>query len=255
MKVKVESEKVVLKLNIQKTKIMASGPITSWQIHGETVETVSDFIFWGSTITADGDCSHDIKRRLLLGRKVMTNRDSIFKNRDITLSTKVNLSSVRSLSHVRLYVIPWITVRQASLSITNTRSSLRHTSIKSVMPSSHLIFCRPFSSCPQSLPETGTNGMWYRKGGRKFQTKDVRQTPSRVMIPMRHKRNLIKGKTDPTWSYLLSGSTKTMTYSSEPQFSSLQSLSCVWLFATPWTAAHQASLSINNSQFVQTRVH
>ena len=116
------------------------------------------------------------------------------------------------------------------------------------MPSTHLIFCRPFSSCPQSLPETGTNGMWYRKGGRKFQTKDVRQTPSRVMIPMRHKRNLIKGKTDPTWSYLLSGSTKTMTYSSEPQFSSLQSLSFVWLFATPWTAAHQASLSINNSQ-------
>ena len=91
MKVKEESEKVGLKLNIQKTKIMASGPITSWEIDGETVETVSDFIFLGSKITADGDCSHDIKRRLLLGRKVMTNLDSILKNRDITLSTKVCL--------------------------------------------------------------------------------------------------------------------------------------------------------------------
>ena len=91
MKVKVESEKVGLKLNIQKTKIMASGPFTSWQIDGETMETVSDFIFWDSKITADGDCSHEIKRRLLLGRKVMTNLDSIFKSRDITLSTKVQL--------------------------------------------------------------------------------------------------------------------------------------------------------------------
>ena len=89
MKVKEESEKVGLKLNILKTKIMASGPITSWQIDGETVETVSDFIFWGSKITADGDCSHEIKRCLLLGRKVMTNRDSILKSKDITLSTKV----------------------------------------------------------------------------------------------------------------------------------------------------------------------
>ena len=83
MKVKEESEKVGLKLNIQKTKIMASGPISSWQTEGETVETVSDFIFWGSQITADGDCSHEIKRRLLLGRKVMANLDSIFKSRDI----------------------------------------------------------------------------------------------------------------------------------------------------------------------------
>ena len=91
MKVKEESGKVGLKLNIQKMKIMASGPITSWQIHGETVETVSDFIFGGSQITADGDCSHEIKRRLLLGRKVMTNLDSIFKGRDITLPTKVCL--------------------------------------------------------------------------------------------------------------------------------------------------------------------
>ena len=91
MKVKEESEKVGLKLNIQKMKIMASGPITSWDIDGETVETVSDFIFGGSKITGDCDCSHEIKRRLLLGRKVMTNLDSIFKSRDITLSTKVRL--------------------------------------------------------------------------------------------------------------------------------------------------------------------
>ena len=91
MKVKEESEKVGLKLNIQKTKIMASGPITSQEIDGETVETVADFIFWGSKITADGDCSHEIKRRLLLGRKIRTNLDSILKSRDITLSTKVCL--------------------------------------------------------------------------------------------------------------------------------------------------------------------
>ena len=91
MKVKEESEKVGLKLNIQKTKIMASGPITSWQIDGETVETVSDFILGSSQITAEGDCSHKIKRRLLLGRKVMTNLDSILKSRDITLPTKVHL--------------------------------------------------------------------------------------------------------------------------------------------------------------------
>ena len=91
IKVKEERDKVGLKFNIQKTKIMASGPITSWQIDGETVETVSDFIFWGSKITPDGDCSHEIKRRLLLGRKVMNNLDSIFKSRDITLPTKVHL--------------------------------------------------------------------------------------------------------------------------------------------------------------------
>ena len=91
MKVKVESEKVGIKLNIQKTKIMASGPITSWEIDGETVETVSDFIFWGSKITADGDRSHEIKRHLLLGRKIMSNLDSILKSRDITLPTKVRL--------------------------------------------------------------------------------------------------------------------------------------------------------------------
>ena len=91
MKVKEDSEKVVLKLNIQKTKIMASGPIISWEIDGETVETVSDFILGGSKIAADGDCSQEIKRRLLLGRKVMTNLDSIFKSRDITLPTNVHL--------------------------------------------------------------------------------------------------------------------------------------------------------------------
>ena len=91
MKVKEESEKVVLKLNIQKTKIMTSSPISSWQIDAETMETVTDFIFSGSKITADGDCSHEIKRHLLLGRKVMTNLDSIFKSRDVTLLTKVHL--------------------------------------------------------------------------------------------------------------------------------------------------------------------
>ena len=91
MKVKDESEKVGLKLNIQKTKIIAYSPITSWEIDGETVETVSDFMFWGSKTTADGDCSHEIKRRLLLGRKVMSNLDSIFKSRGITLPTKVCL--------------------------------------------------------------------------------------------------------------------------------------------------------------------
>ena len=90
-KVKEESEKVGLKLNFEKTKIVASGPIKSWQIDGETMKTVADFIFWGSKITANGDCSHEIKRRLLLGRKVMTNLDSILKSRDITLPTKVRL--------------------------------------------------------------------------------------------------------------------------------------------------------------------
>ena len=102
MKVKEESEKVGLKLNIQKPKIMASGPITSWQIDGETVETVADFNFWGSKITADGDCSHEIKRRLVLGRQVMTNLDSILKSRDIALPTKVHLvkAMVFSCGHV-----------------------------------------------------------------------------------------------------------------------------------------------------------
>ena len=102
MKLKEENEKAVLKLNIQKTKIMASGPITSWEIDGETVETLLDLIFLGSKITADGDCIHEIERRLLLGRKVMTNLDSIFKSRDITLPAKVRLvrAMVFSSSHV-----------------------------------------------------------------------------------------------------------------------------------------------------------
>ena len=102
-KVKEESEKVGLKLNIQKIKIMASGPITSWEIDGERVETVSDFIFWGSKITADGDCSHEIKRCLLLGRKIMTCLDSILKSRNVTLPTKVHL--------VKAMVFPCIDVR------------------------------------------------------------------------------------------------------------------------------------------------
>ena len=100
MKVKEESENVGLKLNIQKMKIMASGPITSWQIDGETVETVTDFIFWGSKITADGDCSHEIKRRFLLGRKVMTNLDGVFKSRDIANKGPSSQSYGFSNSHV-----------------------------------------------------------------------------------------------------------------------------------------------------------
>ena len=107
MKVKEQSGKVGLKLNIRKTKIMASGPITSWQIDGETVETVADFIFWGSKITADGDCSHEIKRRLLLGRKAMTNLDSISKTRDSTLPTKVHLVKAMVFSVVMYGYASW----------------------------------------------------------------------------------------------------------------------------------------------------
>ena len=112
MKLKVESEKVGLKLNIQKTKIMASGLFTSWEIDGETVETVSDFILGGSKITADGDCSHDIKRCLLLGRKVMINLDSIFKSRDITLPTKVRLDKAMVFPVVMYGCESW-TVKKA----------------------------------------------------------------------------------------------------------------------------------------------
>ena len=112
MRVKEESEKVGLKLNIQKTKIMASGPITSWEIDGETVEAVSDFIFLGSKITADGNCSHEIKRHLLLGRKVMTNLDSIFKSRDITLPTEVRLAKAMVFPVVRYGCESW-TVKKA----------------------------------------------------------------------------------------------------------------------------------------------
>ena len=137
MKVKEESEKVGLKLNTQKTKIMTSSPITSWQTDGETIETVKDFMLWGSQITADGDCSHEIKRCLLLGRKAVTN---------------LQFSSVQSLSCVRLFATPWIATRQASLSVTNTRSSLKLTSIESVMPSTHLILCRPVFLLPPIPP-------------------------------------------------------------------------------------------------------
>ena len=112
MKVKEESEQVGLKLNIQKTKIMASGPITSWEIDGDTVEAVSDFIFLGSKITADSYCSHEIKRHLLLGRKVMTNLDSILKSRDITLSTKVRLVKVMVFPVVMYGCESW-TVKKA----------------------------------------------------------------------------------------------------------------------------------------------
>ena len=112
MKVKVESEKVGLKLNIQKTKIMASGPIPTWEIDGETVETVSDFIFWGFKTAADGDCSHEIKRRFLLGRKVMTNLDSIFRSRDITLPTKVRLVKAMVFPVVKYGCESW-TIKKA----------------------------------------------------------------------------------------------------------------------------------------------
>ena len=112
MKVKDESKKVGLKLSIQKTKIMESGPITSWEIDGETVDTVADFIFWGSKFTADGDCSYEIKRRLLLGRKVMTNLDSILKSRDITLQTKVHLVKAMVLPVVMYGCESW-TIKKA----------------------------------------------------------------------------------------------------------------------------------------------
>ena len=118
MKVKEESEKVDLELSIQKTKIMASGPITSWEIDGETVETVSDFVFWGSKITADGDCSHEIKRCFLLGGKVMTNLDSIFGSRDITLLTRVGLVMAMVFPMVMYGCESW-TVKKAELMLLN----------------------------------------------------------------------------------------------------------------------------------------
>ena len=114
MKVKEESEKVGLKLNIQKTKIMASGPITSWQIDGETMETVTDFIFLGSKITADGDCSHEIKRGLLLGRKAITNLDNILKSRDIALLTKVHVVKSMAFPVVRYGCESW-TIKKTAL--------------------------------------------------------------------------------------------------------------------------------------------
>ena len=118
MKVKVESENVGLKLNIQKTKIMVSGPISSWEIDGETVETVSDFIFWGSKITVDGDCIHEIKRHLLLGRKVMTNLESILKSGDLTLPTKVHLVKAMVFPVV-MYACECWTVKKAERQITD----------------------------------------------------------------------------------------------------------------------------------------
>ena len=121
MKVKEESEKAGLKLNIQKTKIIASGPITSWEIDGETVETVAGFIFLGSKITADGDCSHEMKRSLLLGRKVMTNLDSILKNRDITLPTKVHLVNDTVFPVVMYGCESW-TIKKTSLRTVPTSS-------------------------------------------------------------------------------------------------------------------------------------
>ena len=124
MKVKEESEKVGLKLNIQKTMIMASGPITSWEIDGETVETVSDFILLGSKITADGDCSHEIKRSLLFGRKVLTNLDSIFESRDITLPTKVRLVKAMVFPVVMYGCVSW-TVKKAAFELWCWRRLLR----------------------------------------------------------------------------------------------------------------------------------
>ena len=152
MKVKEESE----------TKIMASVPITSWQIDGETMETVRDFIFGGSNMTSDCDCSHEIKKCLLLGRKAMTNPNNILKSRDITLATNVHLvkamvlpvqlSSVQLFSHVRLFVTPRTAACKASLSITNSWSPPKPMSIELVMPSNHLILCRPLLLLPSIFP-------------------------------------------------------------------------------------------------------
>ena len=177
MKVK-ESEKIGLKLSIQKTNIMASVPITSRQRDGDTVETVSDFIFLGSQITADGDCSQEIKRRLLLGRKVMTYLDSILKSRNITLPTKIRLVkamvfpvvmygceswTIKKAEHQRIEAfelwcwrrllrVPWTAAHQASLSITNSWSLLKLMSIESVMPPSQLILCHPLLLQPPIPP-------------------------------------------------------------------------------------------------------
>ena len=134
---------------------MASGPTTSWEIDGETVETVSDFIFLGSKITADRDCSHEIKRRLLLGRKVITNPDSIFKSRDITLLTKVHLVKAMVFPVVMHGCESWTIEKaecQASLSTTNSQSLLKFMSTESVMPSNHLILCCPLLLLPSPCP-------------------------------------------------------------------------------------------------------
>ena len=145
--------------------MMASGPITSWQIVGETMETVRDFILGGSKITADGDCSHEIKTCLLLGRKAITNLISILKSRDVTLTTKDHLvkamvfpiSSVQfnhSVVSDRLFVTPWTAARQASLSITNSRSPRKPMSMESVISSNHLILCHPLLVLPSIFPSS-----------------------------------------------------------------------------------------------------
>ena len=131
---------------------MAFSPITSWQIDGETMETVTDFIFLGSKITADGDCSHEIKNHLFPGIKPMTNLDSILKSRDIPLLTKFHISSVQSLSRVLLSATPWTAACHASLSITNARSLLKLMAFESVVPSNHLILCRPLLLLPSIFP-------------------------------------------------------------------------------------------------------
>ena len=169
MRVKEESEKPDLKLNVQKSKTMTSCPITSQKREGEKVETMTNFLFLSSKITAGGDCSHEIKRRLLLGRKVLTNLDSILKSRNITLATKIcivkklwffqwscmdvsSVSSVQSLSHVRLFATPGTATRQAFLSVTNSQSPPKRTSIELVMQFSHLILCRPLLLLPSIFP-------------------------------------------------------------------------------------------------------
>ena len=202
MKVKEESEKIGLKRNIQKTKIMASGPIASWQIDGETVETVSDFIFGGSKITTDSDCSHKIKRCLLLGRKVMTNLDSILKSRDITLPTKVCLVKAMVFPGLiygyeswtvktaecqridafelwcwrRLLKVPWTAVHQTSLFIKLTLMS-----IESVMPSNYLILCRPLLLPPSIFPSIRvfSNESFFASGGQ-----SIRVSASTSVLPM-----------------------------------------------------------------------
>ena len=155
MKVKEESKKVDLKLNIQKTKIMASDLINSWQIDGETMETKTDFIFLGSKTTSYGNCSHEFKRCLLLGRKAMTNLDSLLQSRAITLPTKVYLVKAMvfpvvmyacdSWTLTQLFATLWAAACQASLSITNSRSLLKLMSIELMMPSNYLILCPQIS--------------------------------------------------------------------------------------------------------------
>ena len=152
IKVKEKSERPGLKFNIEQKKMMASDPITSWKIDEETMERVIDFTFLGSQITADGDCSHEIKKHLLPRIKAMTNLDSILKSRDITLLMKFHISSVQSLSRVQLFVTSSTAACQASLSITNSRSLLKLMPFESVVTSNHLIICRPLLLLPSIFP-------------------------------------------------------------------------------------------------------